>query len=67
MTAVVARIILRYISAALVTYGVLSADLGETLGTDADVAVAVEVAVGAALGVATELWYTLTKWTGGET
>jgi ABC-type thiamin/hydroxymethylpyrimidine transport system permease subunit len=67
MTAVVARIILRYISAALVTYGVLSADLGETLGTDADVAVAVEVAIGAALGVATELWYALTKWTGGET
>jgi hypothetical protein len=61
MTAVVARIILRYISAALVTYGVLSADLAETLGTDA------EVAMGAALGVATELWYTLTKWYGGET
>lgn len=67
MTAVVARIILRYVAAALVTYGVLSSDLGDTFGADADVAVALEVMLGALLGLATEGWYYLAKRVGGAT
>jgi hypothetical protein len=67
MTAVVARIILRYASAALVTYGVISVEAGQAIGADADVAMFLEMAIGAVLGIATEGWYYIAKRDGGAT
>jgi hypothetical protein len=67
MTAVVARIILRYAAATLVAYGVLTSDLGEMLGGDEDAAAAVEIALGAVLGMVTEGWYYVAKRYGWST
>jgi hypothetical protein len=67
MTAVVSRIILRYVAAALVAYGVLTSDLGEMLGGDEDAAAAVEIALGAVLGMVTEGWYYIAKRYGWST
>jgi hypothetical protein len=57
MTAVIARIALRYISGALVIKGLLPADSG--IATDPDVINLIEVALGLAIGAATEGWYML--------
>lgn len=59
MTAVIARIALRYISGALVIKGLLPADSG--IATDPDVINLIEVALGLAIGVATEGWYMLAR------
>lgn len=59
MTAVIARIALRYISGALVIKGLLPADSG--IATDPDVINLIEVALGLALGAATEGWYMLAR------
>jgi hypothetical protein len=66
MTAVVARIALRYIAGVLVGYGYLSSDLGSMLGDDPDVAGVVEMALGVVISAATELGYYAAKrygWT----
>jgi hypothetical protein len=67
MTAVIARIILRYVSAALVTYGIVSSELGNAFGNDADVVLAVEVMLGMLVGLTTEGWYYVAKRDGGAT
>lgn len=59
MTAVIARIALRYISGALVIKGLLPADSG--IATDPDVINLIEVALGLAIGAATEGWYMLAR------
>lgn len=45
MSGVVARIILRYVSGALVSYGFISMMTGETLAADPDVALVLGVAI----------------------
>ena len=63
MTAVVTRILLRYISGALVVRGLLGADDGSMFANDPDVAMALETGLGLAVGAATEGWYYLArKW-----
>lgn len=59
MTAVIARIALRYISGALVIKGLLPADSG--IATDPDVINLIDVALGLAIGAATEGWYMLAR------
>lgn len=57
MTAVIARIILRYGAGALVAKGLLSADLAAGLTADQDITAIAEIAAGAIIGVGTEFAY----------
>ncbi len=62
MSAVIARIALRYLAAALVTAGYLDADLGNQIGADPDLI----MLVGLALGAGVEMAYAVAKkmrWT----
>lgn len=61
MTAVVARIALRYASGALVAKGFLPDDIGRGLAVDVDVLSIIEISLGLALGAATEAWYWLAR------
>lgn len=67
MTAVLARIILRYLAGALVAKGLMSIDDVSTVLTDPDVAALTEMAIGAGLAVATETAYALAKRLGWST
>jgi hypothetical protein len=58
-----ARIVARYGSSALVTYGVLSENAGSRIGADPDVI----VVIGALMGVAAELLYARARRTGRPT
>jgi hypothetical protein len=57
MTAVLARIGLRYLAATLVTAGYLDADLGNQIGADPDLI----MLVGLALGAGVEMAYAVAK------
>lgn len=62
MTAVIARILLRYAAASLVTAGLLNADIGQQIGADPDIL----ILVGGAVGLAVEMTYAVAKkleWT----
>lgn len=63
MTAVIARIALRYLAAALVTAGYLDADLGNQIGADPDLI----MLVGLALGAGVEMAYAAAKRLGWAT
>ena len=63
MTAVLSRIILRYLAAALVTAGYLDADLGQQIGADPDIL----ILVGGAIGLAVEMAYAAAKRLGWTT
>lgn len=63
MPVVFARIILRYLSGALVAYGAMAPELGEQLAMDQDLA----LGLGAILGVATEGFYAVAKRKGWTT
>lgn len=63
MTAIIARIVLRYAAGALVAAGYLDADLGNQLGADPDVL----IIVGGALGICVELAYAFAKKRGWAT
>lgn len=63
MTAVIARILLRYAAGALVAAGYMDADLGNQIGADPDIL----MIVGAALGVAVELAFAFAKRRGWAT
>lgn len=63
MTAVIARIILRYLAASLVTAGYLDADLGQQIGADPDLL----ILVGSALGLSVEMAYAVAKRLGWAT
>jgi len=67
MTAVIARILLRYIAGALVLKGLLPDELGNTIVTDPDIISITEVIVGAAIGAAVEGWYSIAKRMGWST
>lgn len=57
MTAVVARIILRYAAGALVIKGLLPEETGTQIASDADILGILEMGLGLGIGVATEVWY----------
>jgi len=63
MTAVLARIALRYIAAALVTAGYLDADLGQQIGADPDLI----MLAGFGLGAGVEMAYAAAKRLGWAT
>ncbi len=67
MTGVFARILLRYLAAALVARGLVSADLGSQIAGDADVLSVTMTLVGAAVAIAVEGWYWLAKRFGWQT
>jgi preprotein translocase subunit Sec61beta len=60
---VIARIALRYLSGALVAYGVIPHEAGAELAMDPDLA----LVVGAALGAVVEAFYAAVKARGGKT
>lgn len=55
MTAVIARIVLRYLSGALVAYGVIPHEVGAEVAMDPDLA----LILGSAIGAVTEGFYAL--------
>ena len=63
MTAVITRIILRYLSGLLVGYGVLPQEVGAELAMDPDVA----LVLGGIIGAATEGFYAFAKQRGWAT
>lgn len=63
MTAVIARILLRYLAAALVTAGYLNADIANQIGADPDLL----MLVGLALGAGVEMVYAAAKKMGWTT
>lgn len=67
MTAVWARIIMRYLSGALVSAGFISADFGAQLATDAELHGVLVMALGAVLSVIAEWAYRLAKRFGWAT
>ncbi len=63
MTAVLARIALRYLAAGLVTAGYLDSDLGQQIGADPDIL----ILVGGAIGLAVEMAYAAARKLGWAT
>lgn len=63
MVAVLSRIALRYLAAALVTAGYLDADLGNQIGADPDIL----MLLGTALGIGVELAYAVARRLGWTT
>lgn len=63
MTALIARIALRYAAGALVAAGYLDAELGQQIGADPDLL----IIVGGALGIGVELAYAFAKRRGWAT
>lgn len=63
MKAVIARIIARYVSGALVSYGLLSPDAADLIFMDPDVL----IAIGAGLGILTEAVYAVGRKRGWVT
>jgi hypothetical protein len=57
MTPVLIRIALRYGAAVLVTRGLLGADDAAAISADPDIAMVVEVGIGAVIAGATEAWH----------
>lgn len=65
--AVFIRILLRYGAGALVTYGLMTAEAGDSLATDPDVAMALEVVAGLVASAIAEGWFWLAKRYGWKT
>jgi glycerol uptake facilitator-like aquaporin len=63
----IARIILRYLSGALVVWGVTSGQAANELVMTPEVINLTEVVIGLMLGAATEYWYRLARKFGWET
>lgn len=63
MTGPIARIILRYLAAALVTYGLIPREIGAEIARDPDLI----LVIGSLIGVATEASYVLAKRRGWTT
>ena len=58
MSAVIIRILLRYLSGLLIAKGLLAQDMGDMFN-DPDLIASLQVAAGAIVGAATEGWYYL--------
>ena len=66
MTAVIIRIALRYVAAALVARGLFGADDASAFSTDPDIQAAIEAGVGLAIAAGTEWWHYLARKFGWE-
>lgn len=63
MTAVIVRIALRYLAGALVAKGLLAPEDGVGLTADPEIAQAIQIAIGAGIGAATEFAsYLARRW-----
>lgn len=67
MIGVVSRIVLRYLVGGLVTWGLISVDLGAAITGDADVLSVVTVGLSIVAGLVTEGWYWAAKRLGWAT
>lgn len=67
MSAVVIRILLRYLAMWLVAKGYMSDEAGNMFSTDPDIAAMIDVGLGAALGVAAEAWHYVARRLGWTT
>lgn len=67
LTPVIVRIVLRYLSGALVAWGFVAPDTGPEVIADADLQTLLTVVVGLALGLLSEVWYRRARETGGPT
>ncbi|WP_273687137.1 hypothetical protein [Ketogulonicigenium vulgare] len=67
MIAPIARIILRYGAAGLVTYGLTSAEMGRQIAADPDILNALTILIGAVIAAVTETAYWLAKKLGWAT
>jgi hypothetical protein len=67
MKSVLVRIGLRYVSGALVTKGLLDPSFGDFIATDPEVAQAIYLIAGAAVGAASEIGYVAAKRLGWAT
>lgn len=65
LTPVIVRIVLRYLSGALVAWGFVAPDVGPEIVADADLQTLLTVGIGAALAVVTEGAYSRARRTGG--
>jgi hypothetical protein len=61
MTGVITRILLRYLSGALIFKGLMSPEDGLLFSADPDVAAMVDTAIGAGIAAATEFAYYLAR------
>ena len=64
---VVTRILLRYLSGALVAWGLVSPETGAVIVADADLQAVLLIGVGGLLGAATEALYARARRSGGPT
>lgn len=63
MTSQIVRIALRYLAMFLAARGFFSAEDGNMLADDPDLAALIEMAIGAAIGIGTEVWWwAAEKW-----
>lgn len=67
MTAPLIRILLRYTAGALVMYGIVSQGMGDTLASDPDVLMVMEVVIGALMAAGVEGYYLLARRFGWAT
>lgn len=63
MTAILARIIARYLAGALVAYGLIPHEIGQEIAMDQDIA----IALGAGISIVTEAVYAFAKKKGWAT
>lgn len=66
MSAVIARIVLRYLAGILVAKGILAPEEGLQVASDPDIAMAAQIAAGAAVGALSEAWYYVARRMGWE-
>ncbi|RVD58587.1 hypothetical protein EN828_20450 [Mesorhizobium sp. M2D.F.Ca.ET.185.01.1.1] len=66
MIAVIIRIALRYLAAALVARGLFGADDASAFSSDPDIQMAIEAGIGFAIAGATEWWHCLARKFGWE-
>lgn len=66
MTAVIVRIALRYLAAALVTRGLIGSDDASAFSTDPDIQMLIEAGAGMAIGAVAEGWHILARRLGWE-
>lgn len=64
---VLTRIVLRYLSAALITWGIVTPETGGLLEADPDLQQALLILVGGAIAGGTELAYSIARKNGGAT
>lgn len=67
ITPVIVRIVMRYLSAALVAWGVIAPEAGLELVSDPDLQAVLLIAVGSLVAFVTEYAYSRARATGGAT